>query len=337
MANHPSRPKNIRPREHLRASGKLYPEAWEQVDMFRASKGKELPDWPDWCFLPMAAGYSIISRDSGLTRLPAHLIGDVARITALATWRVTQGIYRFDPALFPRIWETPVSGDVPVDVLYHLPEWCVYIETQDQESMHGFWAHLEWDVNHQRPELRLLLDTESDLTPVPLHIPQNQTLAECIAQAVDQAKAQSLTLGALGVDLLPNASSLIKDLIEPCVSLLLYLCSQNAEVEGQGRPGNPRPKKTKKGWRLFPANQPRKWDVGARMGAALRRAYQQQEQNTDEGVGQSKRPHVRRAHWHTYWTGSGDDNKKAMLKWLPPILVNSVLGDDLPSVVRKLT
>ena len=28
---------------------RLYPDAWKQVDEFRA-RGKELGDWPDWCF-----------------------------------------------------------------------------------------------------------------------------------------------------------------------------------------------------------------------------------------------------------------------------------------------
>ena len=43
----------LRPRKILDQFSHLYPDAWKQVDEFRA-KRKELGDWPDWCFLPLA-------------------------------------------------------------------------------------------------------------------------------------------------------------------------------------------------------------------------------------------------------------------------------------------
>ena len=33
------------------------------------------------------------------------------------------------------------------------------------------------------------------------------------------------------------------------------------------------------------------------------------------------RPHWRRAHWHSYWTGPRDGERIARLKWIPPIPV----------------
>ena len=43
----------LRPRKTLDAFSRLYPEAWRQVDDLRA-KRKELGNWPDWCFVPLA-------------------------------------------------------------------------------------------------------------------------------------------------------------------------------------------------------------------------------------------------------------------------------------------
>ena len=49
------------------------------------------------------------------------------------------------------------------------------------------------------------------------------------------------------------------------------------------------------------------------------------------------RPHVRRAHWHGFWSGPREsDARKLSLKWLPPIQDNLDLGDDLPAVVRPV-
>ena len=114
----------LRPGKILSTFGRLYPDAWKQVDEFRASR-KELGDWPDWCFLPLAGTYAIVSKGKTVqSPNQAHHIGILG---ALAAWRVTQGIYRFDLTTFDALWKTPVTGDIPTEVLFHLPEWCVYI------------------------------------------------------------------------------------------------------------------------------------------------------------------------------------------------------------------
>lgn len=71
-----------RPRDHLVAAGKLYPEAWKAADEFRADRGQDgLPNWPEWCYLPLAGWYAIVS-GGGSNRVPAQLIRDVGRLAA---------------------------------------------------------------------------------------------------------------------------------------------------------------------------------------------------------------------------------------------------------------
>ena len=43
----------LRPGKILHSFSRLYADTWKQVDEFRARK-KELRDWPEWCFLPLA-------------------------------------------------------------------------------------------------------------------------------------------------------------------------------------------------------------------------------------------------------------------------------------------
>ena len=84
----------LRPGKILGTFSRQYPDAWKQVDEFRARR-KELGNWPDWCFLPLAGTYAIVSKGKTLqSPNQAHHIGILG---ALAAWRVTQGIYRFDP------------------------------------------------------------------------------------------------------------------------------------------------------------------------------------------------------------------------------------------------
>ena len=187
-----------RPREHLAVAGRLYPDAWRRVDELRAGRGKDLPSWPDWCVLPLAGAYAIVSADAGLSRLDCDLVGDVGRMGALAAWRVTQGIYRFDPAVFDSVRETTLDGEIPCSVLYRLPEWCVYVETPGLAwaglPLHGFWAHLEWDTNTGRTELRLLTDSDAGLLPIVLHIGP-WTLSEAMDRSLSESMHNAKTLG----------------------------------------------------------------------------------------------------------------------------------------------
>jgi hypothetical protein len=323
-----------RPRDHLIAAGKRFPDAWVQADSFRSDRGSGLPAWPQWCFLPLAGWYAIVS-GGGANRLSLDTVGDVARLAGLGAWRVTQGIYRFDPDLYSAIGDTPISGDLPHDVLYRLPEWCVYIETPglmwSKAVLHGFFAHLESDANNGRPELRLLLDTESSLTSLPLHL-GSWSLAESIRRMTDTASIHAM--GA-GVSTPTGLAKPLSEAVEPLISLLLYLCSQNAEIgDGRHLPANPKPKKTKRGPRIFAPDKPTTWDVGVRLGAALRQARAAGE--TGDGVHAGPRPHIRRAHWHGFWSGPKAANRKFSLKWLPPIPVNVESPDELPATIRPV-
>ena len=50
------------------------------------------------------------------------------------------------------------------------------------------------------------------------------------------------------------------------------------------------------------------------------------------------RPHIRRAHWHSFWAGKWDEPEArvVMLKWLPPIPVNVQSVEDLTTTVRTV-
>lgn len=320
-----------RPKRHLIAISRRYPNAWRTVDEMRADRGKVIPDWPHWCFIPTAGAYAIVSR--GRQIAPIHEIGNVGRIAALAAWRVTQGIYRFDPDLYRELLATPVEGDIPIDVVLRLPEWCVYIETPGYmfgtDPLHGFFAHLESDANDGRIELRFLLDLGDDLDdliPLPLHLVGD--VAQSLKAMADEANRQA---DKAGIEVPPEAfgaSAAVVPYVAPLISLVLYLCSTAAEYMGERRPTRPTPTKTKRGPRFFPPDQPTVWHTGFRIGAALRQAENERRLAGDVSVERrSPRGHIRRAHWHAYWTGPRNDpnKRKLVLRWLPPILVN--IGD----------
>ncbi len=329
-------PDTPRPKRLLTQLSTDYPNAWKQYDDLLARRA-ELGGWPAWCWCPLAGAMAIASGGRSDPATLRRAAFDVARVGALAAWRPTQGIYRIDPDLLDAVWTTPVRGDLPVEVLHLLPEWCVYVEVGREVAgrpLHGFFAHLEHDANDGHAELRLLLDFDGALVPLALH------LVGTLDAAIDAMLAE-VRRNAPGVDSPPDLARAAAETAEPLVSVVLYLCSQAADVrdgKGTGRaPARPERTKVKGGSRTFPPGQATTWEVGYRIGAALRaaRAWKGgggEEQEDRRGpVG-----HVRRAHWHTYWTGPKDRAQKPVLKWLPPIPVNVDNLDDLIPTVRPV-
>jgi hypothetical protein len=290
-----------------------------------------------------AHGIDLASPDEG-----PPLINDVGILGALAAWRVTQGIYRFDPDVYDAVTKTPVTGDLPHDILFNLPEWCVYIETPGMSFLGlplvGFFACLEYDAGDGRKELRLVLDhtmPEYDrprLMSRVIHL-GSWSLQESVERAMKEAEMVSRELFGSNVSFPPETAEIMQIDYAPLVSLVLYICSVNGEIgDGTRQPVRPKPSKTKKGQRMFPAPRVTTWDVGVRMGAVLRKDKAQARESisgTSEKQRSSPRPHVRRAHWHGYWSGPKEGERKFTLRWMPPILVRGD-GGELPVTIKPV-
>lgn len=335
---------NLRPGKIAGTYGRLYSEAWKQVDEFRARR-RELGNWPQWCFLPLALAHRIVA--SAKTVQSPNEGHHAAILAALAAWRVTQGIYRFDPTTFDAIWRTPVSGDIPAEVLFHLPEWCAYIPTPGQTwqgaSLNGFFGHLDYDMINRRTELRLLLDVSGpagdQLEPIPIPVGKGGVAAG--VEAVMKAIVRQFPVTVYTAD---GAMERLSSDASPLVSLFLYLPSQAAEIQeaggGKRVPARPQPQKTKKGMRMFPPDHPTRWQVGSRLGAALRGALSENgNEPMESGGGRAPARHPTRcALWQSVEAGMPGpaEAKAATLKWLPPIPVELTGVGDSTNLTRTV-
>jgi Protein of unknown function (DUF1593) len=76
----------LRPRKILDSFSRLHPDAWKQVDEFRA-KRKEFGDWPSWCFLPLLLNLAVVVTApdpiSQMTERPRLIVlTDISSLTA---------------------------------------------------------------------------------------------------------------------------------------------------------------------------------------------------------------------------------------------------------------
>src|SRR5438132_11111581 len=64
----------LRPLRHLRQVAQEYPGLWPQIDQMRTQRGRHLPLWPPYCFLPLAGAVAIVTGGARAPQ-PAPLLG----------------------------------------------------------------------------------------------------------------------------------------------------------------------------------------------------------------------------------------------------------------------
>lgn len=117
---------------------------------------------------------------------------------------------------------------------------------------------------------------------------------------------------------------------------LLYLCAENRELDGDVGLA-PKTVTTKKGKRLFARETANVLLAGYRIGAAIRQYQESEGASLASDVSDARQmPHLRKAHWHTFWKGPRHEPSKRqrILHFLPPIPVNVERPSDLQGVIR---
>jgi hypothetical protein len=308
----------------------------EQMDRLREIGPSEYGSWPSWCLLPLVAPYAVAVQ-YGLLRLDgmdATGRPDIAGLQwpgilgGLYAWRQGRGVYRYDAELADAVAASDLPSDIGTDMLFRLPEWGVYIDPAGVlgEVVTGMWVHLEWDVGRRCAELRFVWDLSDgtlEILPVPLGHP---SLAAAMDVLMANAETKAAQAGLSDTDLqqlhTQGRSDFDVQLIRRAVLLALYLCTDDPDVADPDRP-SARPRRA-----MRPGSAEAHWEVGYRIGTALRAARASAASGRG-GSHASPAAHLRRAHWHTYWTGPRDGARRRALRWLAPISVGA--GDTLPT------
>lgn len=158
-------------------------------------------------------------------------------------------------------------------------------------------------------------------------------------QSVGEAMQEMLAAAGVG-DIIGDGSfakdrELVDEYTESirlAIQCAYYLSAQNAEVKNVTAKKNSRPVRPD-GTRF----NIRKWDVGFRVGADFEKLCTTAAAASCAGCGggEAKRPHVRRAHWHHFWTGKG--RAVLVVRWLAPIAVNAETPDDISPIEHRVT
>lgn len=286
-----------------------YPDLPRAIEMVKQHYGKE------YFHRELGAGLHVL-----------HAMGhkmsfeEMSAIPFVTLWRESRVIYRYDAELADILMAQELPK-VPCESLLRLPQWCVCITDFDRtRNVVALYAVVDkgrivilWQYN----DGGILMDM------FPVHGNQGQAVTSMLSE-----------------ELLQKISEANRELMTKSINLLLYLCAENAEVHTD-RPRPPRISTPKDPDVTELPTRPTVYDVGTRIGAAIREAASaNKERDVSEGGRQSGKhaspiPHVRRAHYSTYWTGEG--RTTPVVRWIEPVLVGvRGINGDIPTAIRPV-
>lgn len=283
----------------------------------------------------------------------------------LSSWDGSKQVYRIGKELWDelRIDETE---EVPADALLRLPYDCIFIERRwvDEyeqlltNDMAGVWGEAScyvtryyegcfcWvegrtlfvgslthhcEMRHTddygvgaaevRHGMRMWLST------IALPIDEGASLARWYSEqrevVLKENESVSYAREITDEELLMTARA-DSYLLEHILGSLLYISSKEADVRTVYVPQKNQTRRSRQ-------TDCTVHDVGFRIApqlAEVRRVYEHEAKGQDGGkTGRHVAPHVRRGHWHGYWTGPRENPTGLEIKWVAPTIVNGSRGE----------
>ena len=202
-----------------------YKGLWDQVKDFITARGQGVPDWPEWCYMPMAGAYAIVG---GGGAVPKWKRPDISKVAAIAAWRPTRTVVEISSDRLRSLWEGEKPEEVSAADLSSLPVWGPYVDLQDVGAApaEGGILHLEHDANDGHAEFRgLLINEDLSTTPALLDLgtdPEEgaRSVVEEAVRVAHSAKEQA--------PVEPGATKAMFELASPLLSIALYLASEES-------------------------------------------------------------------------------------------------------------
>lgn len=262
-----------------------------------------------------------------------------------------------------RIPETFASSDdldeaeeFPMSLLDRLPYDCVFIQhretiefpfvfrghelsgTVEREGYFCFRDAEGFHIAALNGQVDFMMGMDNTIAPIPITLEDYKSIGDCKDAAAigtlaiaEEAKIEmAVETGIVAKDdSLEMASRLqmeaagVSDM-EKILGTLMYISSKEADVRTVYVPQKNQTRKSRQ-------TDCTVHDVGFRVAPQLgevRRVYEHEAKGQDGGkTGRHVAPHVRRGHWHGYWTGPRENPTGLEIKWVAPTIVNGSRGE----------
>lgn len=164
-----------------------------------------------------------------------------------------------------------------------------------------------------------------------IRIAENKTIAETLSDDV---------IAEYGIEIKIKSEQELKryaDELAEYFQFVLYLSAINAEITPVTKGAIIKRQAGKREYKHTEHSELS--EVGYRIGAAIRKSVSDNKVKIvyegEHTKGSPKSPHIRRSHFHSFWTGSGD-NKELKVKWLNTIFVHGNNEGQDSSTIHKV-
>lgn len=336
------------PDRWIRELNRQYPSLWTDLRKTRETPGKLftknaegiklLSGIPGGCIMPTMFPFLAITERYGDAHYLLHM-HEIMTIGSMYLWRAGRGVYRFAREIYDALIHQPLTGNLPIECLYHLPEWAVYIETPGMMfgscPMDGFIAHLDYNLYSKDVDLQFAIFLHGYNQPRMIALPLAAGSLLDAMNRTEEVDSQFLDPEVRAHDKYPDYKPAFSSMLQ----LLLYLCSDEPdmpEIE------HPKQRVSFSGSIRVP-REVRVWDIGVRISSALRRGRGQTDASYqsehDSSSHSSPRPHIRSAHGHTFWVGPRTESfptRKPFIRWIPPIPINIDWKKPFPTTIKRV-
>nr|P18809.1 RecName: Full=Protein FinQ [Escherichia coli]CAA36892.1 finQ [Escherichia coli] len=267
-------------------------------------------------------------------------------------WRYTKKIYRLSEDIVSDVANTYVDN-IPAQILKELPSWSIYVSAENLHTIlptsypiHGFFFYPFLNGGGGIIQLFIIDNLKQSQGTTGL----KEKNIDVVGGIIGMEDSRGGLLGSRKMECIDNevvvtVNEKLKDfrdrefnLLNAQISMVLYICSQINDIKEKNQfKRSEKHKKHVHTHHELPAHNIREWDVGIRMGQAIRQYRQQNPQ--DRATHRCKRPHIRRD------TGIHTDRskkpklaheRKPRLIWLPPVPVNLEDVNKLPVVITPI-
>lgn len=313
----------------VRRTNKIIPGVYDTIDSLSARNDPIAPGWPKFRDASLELNLSALLCATGFNPEMAVIMAGEA--TACYLWRNNQVVFSFDEDLSRMLAaqaDNQKDTDVlPSDILAHPPYPCTYVKTNVFDNFCGFWYWTRPGRTPNVTELRFQFVAQGMEYSVgrKINLLHGKTIRECYddTMAEREESAQYVPPGMIDDTPYWDEYTLQKQILHDllvAMQFILYLASENADVQDVPQAKAPRPRK-KRGQILDKASEVKEKAVGVRIGNAIRK-IKSPSHSSQGGTGTKVRPHSRRGHWHHYWTGPRDGDRKLVLKWTAPTFIH---------------
>ena len=223
------------PDRWIRELNRRYPCLWADLRKGYADPGKllhlkrsgleQLSTVPDWCIMPTLFPFLAMVERYGEHFYLSHM-DELMTMGSTYIWRCSKGVYRFAPELYDALIHQPLTGDLPQECLFRLPEWAVYVETPglsyERIPMEGFIAHLDYNLFSRDVDLQFAIFRKGIVEPKMIALPFGEGTLLDAMDRVDQV--DMMFAGRLSNIRYVGSRDEYRQMFSAMLQLLLYLC-----------------------------------------------------------------------------------------------------------------